>query len=147
MNLLLFLIEREVIPTSPCVPSPCGANAECRVIDNRPVCSCLQGMLGAPPNCRPECVINQDCPPHLACTNNKCKSPCLGSCGYNAECTVHNHSPKCVCLRGFEGDPFAGCNPVKGKCRIGFMECFHTSHGAYYFMSVFTMFYMLSFTS
>lgn len=103
---------------SPCIPSPCGANAECRPVDDRPVCSCLAGMLGAPPNCRPECVINQDCPSHLACVNNKCKDPCAGSCGYNAQCAVFNHQPTCTCLQGYEGDPFAGCNPVIRKFLI-----------------------------
>jgi hypothetical protein len=103
-------------PLSPCVPSPCGANAECRQVDDRPVCSCLAGMLGAPPNCRPECVINQDCPSHLACLNNKCKDPCAGSCGYNAQCTVFNHQPSCNCLSGFEGDPFSGCTAIQGTC-------------------------------
>lgn len=114
-----FSEERPVI-TSPCVPSPCGANAECRVVDNRPVCSCLQGMLGAPPYCRPECVINQDCPSHLACVGNKCNSPCIGSCGYNSECSVHNHNPACICIHGFEGDPFRGCTPIKGRILLRF---------------------------
>nr|CAD7425818.1 unnamed protein product [Timema monikensis] len=100
------------IPQNPCVPSPCGANSECRVVESRPVCSCLSGMLGAPPNCRPECLIHQDCPTHLACVRNKCRDPCVGSCGFNAQCTVHNHQPVCACNQGYEGDPFSGCNPV-----------------------------------
>lgn len=96
-------------PMSPCIPSPCGLNADCRVMDTRPVCSCLPDMLGAPPNCRPECIINQDCPPHLACVSKKCQNPCAGSCGINADCTVLNHRPMCLCRPGFEGDPFSGC--------------------------------------
>lgn len=102
-------------PVTPCIPSPCGLNADCRVMDTRPVCSCLPGMLGAPPNCRPECIINQDCPPHLACINKKCQNPCFGSCGINADCTVLNHKPMCICASGFEGDPFTGCQQI-GKC-------------------------------
>lgn len=109
-------VEPRPAPVSLCIPSPCGPNADCRVVDSRPVCSCLAGMLGAPPNCRPECVIHQDCPLHLACFGNKCKDPCVGSCGFNAQCNVQNHRPLCTCLPGFEGDPFSGCNPIQGKC-------------------------------
>lgn len=105
-------------PINPCMPSPCGSNAECRVVDKRPVCSCLVGMLGAPPNCRPECIIHADCPTKLACVQNKCRDPCAGSCGFNAQCTVVNHQPVCACNKGFQGDPFSGCNPTPGKMLI-----------------------------
>lgn len=107
-------------PINPCVPSPCGPNSECRVSDSRAVCSCTTGMLGAPPNCRPECLIHQDCPNHLACVRSKCRDPCVGSCGFNAQCTTHNHQPVCSCLAGYEGDPFSGCSPVQGKIFLFF---------------------------
>lgn len=99
-----------VVYQNPCFPSPCGANSECREYDNRPVCSCLPGMLGAPPNCRPECLIHADCPTRLACLQSKCRDPCTGSCGFNAKCTVINHQPVCSCEPGYQGDPFNGCN-------------------------------------
>ncbi|CAB0029718.1 unnamed protein product, partial [Trichogramma brassicae] len=103
-------IREEVRKPEPCVPSPCGPNAVCRVQDSRPVCACNRGMIGAPPNCRPECLIDQDCPSYLACgQNNKCSNPCIGSCGLNAQCSVHNHRPECQCYDGYEGDPFSGC--------------------------------------
>jgi len=110
---------------NPCVPSPCGANSECRVIDSRAVCSCTPGMFGAPPNCRPECVINSDCPTNLACVRNKCTNPCQGSCGFHAVCTVHNHQPVCRCDQGFEGDPFSGCNPIRGRSMMFLLHAFH----------------------
>lgn len=113
--LILIGIEIRPMPINPCLPSPCGANAECRVVDNRPVCSCESGMLGAPPQCRPECLIHEDCPSVLACVGKKCKDPCIGSCGFNAVCYVQNHQPMCSCMTGFEGDPFSGCNPIHGK--------------------------------
>lgn len=101
----------------PCRPSPCGPNSQCREQDERAVCSCTAGMLGAPPNCRPECIIHQDCPSNRACLNQRCQDPCVGSCGFNAQCLVHNHHPQCKCFDNHEGDPYAGCNLKQGKCR------------------------------
>lgn len=100
---------------NPCFPSPCGPNAECREIDSRAVCSCSGGMLGAPPNCRPECVIHQDCPSNRACLAQKCQDPCSGSCGFNAKCLAQNHQPICTCIDGYEGDPYASCTLRQGK--------------------------------
>jgi len=99
--------------TNPCLPSPCGPNADCRVQENHPICTCITGMFGAPPNCRPECVIDQDCTSSLACIQKKCLDPCIGSCGFNTNCTVLNHRPMCQCYADYEGDPFSGC--VKSK--------------------------------
>jgi len=99
------------VASNPCQPSPCGPNAECRVIRESPSCSCLPEFLGTPPNCRPECVSNSECASNLACINRKCKDPCPGTCGLNAECRVVSHTPNCVCLPGFFGDPFLQCNP------------------------------------
>jgi hypothetical protein len=39
----------------------------------------------------------------------KCGDPCPGSCGYNAECNVVNHTPMCTCIQGYTGDPFTEC--------------------------------------
>lgn len=93
----------------PCLPSPCGPNANCRNVNNRAECSCAAGMFGAPPNCRPECVINQDCPSNRACIRQRCEDPCIGICGFNALCSTQNHQPKCSCIEGFEGDPYTAC--------------------------------------
>lgn len=95
---------------NPCLSGTCGPNSECHVIDGRAVCSCAYGMLGAPPNCRPECVIHQECPSNRACIAQQCQDPCIGSCGFNARCTTQNHQPVCSCIEGFEGDPYASCN-------------------------------------
>lgn len=63
----------------PCEPSPCGLNAECSESNGAGACRCIDTYLGNPyEGCRPECVINTDCPPQLACTQNKCKDPCPG---------------------------------------------------------------------
>lgn len=100
-----------VIPSynNPCVPSPCGLYSECRDYNGSPSCSCKATYIGVPPNCRPECVVNTDCPSHLACIAEKCRDPCQGSCGFNTDCRVQNHVPNCVCRSGFTGDPFTQC--------------------------------------
>lgn len=101
----------------PCVPSPCGMNALCRNTGGQASCSCSPNYLGSPPNCRPECVTNQDCISSLSCINEKCKDPCSGSCGRNAQCSVINHVSICTCLAGYKGDPFTECRlePLQGK--------------------------------
>ena len=95
--------------TDPCLPTPCGPNSICRRVGDTPSCSCAQDYTGSPPNCRPECVINPDCPSNLACINNKCKDPCPGSCGVNTECRVISHTVSCSCSPGFVGNPFVQC--------------------------------------
>lgn len=104
-------IEPEIV--DPCNPSPCGINAECNVRNNAGSCTCLPEYFGDPyVECRPECVLNTDCPKTQACLNNKCKDPCIGICGLNAECYVSNHSPMCSCITGFVGNPSVACNEI-----------------------------------
>lgn len=99
---------------NPCLPSPCGPFSKCRDANGVPSCICLENYVGAPPNCRPECVINSDCPSDLACIRQKCKDPCPGSCGINAQCIVKNHMPICRCYENFIGDAFIECK-IQGK--------------------------------
>jgi len=108
-------VEPTKIDRNPCDPSPCGPNSNCRQLNNRASCTCIPGMLGAPPACRPECVIHQDCPSDRACVNKKCQDPCVGSCGFNALCKVQKHQPICSCFDGYEGDPYGGCNVRQGE--------------------------------
>ncbi len=103
-------IAPDVAEEDPCEPNPCGPNTlpprqngrECQ-------CTCLPAMLGAPPNCRPECEVNPDCPVDRACISRRCVDPCPGLCGTNAECRVRDHVPICVCRRNYDGDPFSQC--------------------------------------
>lgn len=99
-------------PENPCVPSPCGPNSQCRVIGTQAACSCVPNYIGQPPNCRPECTINAECPSNLACIKEKCQDPCLGSCGVNALCSVVNHNAICTCISGYEGDPTMQCSTI-----------------------------------
>lgn len=111
-------------PVDPCTPSPCGLYAECRVIGDQAACSCLKNYIGLPPNCRPECVVNTDCASNQACISEKCRDPCIGSCGENANCRVQNHIPVCLCQPGFTGDPFSLCSPIIGDYWIfWFLSC------------------------
>jgi len=111
------IIEKDEpkVQVNPCVPSPCGPNSQCRVVGESPACSCVAEMIGNPPNCRPECVSNNECSSHLACINQKCKDPCPGSCGLNSVCTVISHTPSCNCEVGYRGDPFHGCERQMGE--------------------------------
>lgn len=93
----------------PCAPNPCGANSQCRQVGLSPSCSCLIDYVGSPPNCKPECSINPECPSNMACIRQKCRDPCLGSCGTGAQCSVINHTPICTCPTGYTGDPFTHC--------------------------------------
>lgn len=102
-------------PSNPCNPSPCGANAMCKERNGVGSCSCLPEYFGDPyMGCRPECVSNSDCDRNKACSNNRCKDPCPGACGFNAECRTVNHSPTCTCLSGYTGNPLVRCE-IEGK--------------------------------
>ena len=98
-------------PKDPCNPSPCGTNTQCTVLDGGAVCECMNDYIGDPlSSCKPECILSSECPAHLACINMKCKDPCPGACGSNADCRViRNHNPTCTCREGYTGDPFVGC--------------------------------------
>ena len=106
------MVTPEERPRIPCYPSPCGPNALCREVNGHEACSCLAGYIGAPPNCRPECVLNAECPSNKACIQQKCSDPCVGACGYNARCQAVGHNAICTCPKGYTGDPFSGCSLI-----------------------------------
>lgn len=109
----LILAPKPMDSINPCYPNPCGANAVCREQNNAGSCTCIQDYIGNPyEGCRPECVLNSDCPSNKACIRNKCSDPCPGTCGQNAECQVINHLPSCTCIPRFTGDPFRYCSPI-----------------------------------
>lgn len=96
----------------PCHPSPCGGNAVC----NDGQCTCLPEYQGNPYiGCRPECVLNTDCPRDKACIRNKCKDPCPGTCGIGALCETYNHIPMCRCPEGMTGNAFIQCTALASK--------------------------------
>ena len=117
-SLILEPPRTEVI--DPCNPSPCGSNAICQRRNNAAACQCIPEYFGDPyVACRPECVVNSDCPSNKACQRNKCIDPCPGTCGINARCQVKNHLATCTCFEGYIGDPFTACRqkPIR-KCYV-----------------------------
>lgn len=104
-------LEQEPIAEDPCNPSPCGGNAIC----NNGICTCLPEYQGDPYiGCRPECVLNSDCPRDKACLRSKCTDPCaLETCAQNAICEVISHIPMCRCPPGLEGNALVQCRPVQ----------------------------------
>ena len=101
-------------PVDPCNPSPCGPYSDCTVRHgNIAGCTCKPGYVGVPPNCRPECLTNPECPSNLACKQEKCRDPCPGACAFNANCQVISHRATCSCPAGTRGDPYSsGCSPI-----------------------------------
>lgn len=95
-----------------CNPSPCGPNAIC----NNGECTCLPEYQGDPFfECRPECVLNSDCPQDKACQKNKCTNPCLSNaCAANAICEVFNHVAMCRCPERMTGNAFVLCSHLEG---------------------------------
>ena len=82
---------------------------------------------------RPECTTDPECPEHLACIREKCQDPCqTHSCGVNAECKVKRHRAFCVCLIGYEGDPYTICEERK---HVEFSSIF-CAFSAYFFFSL-----------
>ncbi|KAK7075251.1 hypothetical protein SK128_022665 [Halocaridina rubra] len=101
-------------PSDPCREETCAVNANCHVEGNRGICTCIPGYFGNPyAQCRPECVINSECPQYLACNNQRCTNPCPGTCGIDAICEVVHHNPICTCPRSMTGNPFTRCEPIR----------------------------------
>lgn len=94
----------------PCQRAQCGSNTECR----NGICTCIQGYFGDPySGCRPECLLNNDCPKLQACSRNKCIDPCRDNCGENAICEVINHIAMCQCPPDRTGNAFIKCTPIQ----------------------------------
>jgi hypothetical protein len=82
-------------PTDPCIPTPCGPYANCKNKNNVAACVCQENYIGAPPNCRPECITDSNCRNDKACIQQRCRDPCSGTCGDNAGCKLELVS-KCI---------------------------------------------------
>lgn len=115
----MSMFQMKDVPAEPCRDSPCGINAICEERNEVGACRCIPEYYGDPYiECRPECVLNSECPSNRACINNKCIDPCPGTCGDLASCSVVNHSPLCSCLEGYIGNPLVACYPQPGKLSV-----------------------------
>ena len=72
-----------MVEEDPCNPNPCGPYSNPpRNAGDRCDCSCQPGMIGQPPNCRPECQLNSDCPVDKICASSQKRisySICIGN--------------------------------------------------------------------
>ena len=111
--------------TNPCYPNPCGLYSQHKEHNGSCVCSCEIASIGAPPNCRPECMVSSACSQTTACIQQQCRDPCHGDwCGTNAECEVINHNPTCTCSKGYHEDPVSAVCTILSKTI--FMHCWKT---------------------
>jgi hypothetical protein len=97
------------------IEPPCGFFSLQRDDPNGPVCACLSGFSGSPPNCKPECKVSNDCAADQVCYSFKCTNICEKVCSSNAECKIVNHATICDCKEGFVGDPYVDCKPAQVK--------------------------------
>jgi hypothetical protein len=87
-------------PRDPCAPNPCGPYSVCKPAGAGAACSCQENYVGVPPGCRVECLVDSECPNNKACVQEKCRDPCPGTCGANAQCkqkyNIHGNEKRYV---------------------------------------------------
>ena len=65
---MFHLLSAEPVISDPCNPNPCGSGAIATEVGDDCVCSCPPEYQGDPyVECRPECVINEECAKNKAC--------------------------------------------------------------------------------
>jgi len=88
----------------PCI-NACGTNAECRVDDHQPICSCPKGYTGRPfESCRP--FTRAD-----VCSNNPCGREAMCEPGEDVGGKLR---AVCYCPTGYLGNAKVEC--IKGDC-------------------------------
>eukprot|EP00096_Caligus_rogercresseyi_P003584 TRINITY_DN1682_c0_g1_i1.p1 TRINITY_DN1682_c0_g1~~TRINITY_DN1682_c0_g1_i1.p1 ORF type:complete len:844 (-),score=166.73 TRINITY_DN1682_c0_g1_i1:574-3105(-) len=116
---------------NPCSPNPCGTDARCEPVGERPLCTCPESYSGDPyTRCEPDpcdvtrCGINAECEsqgnravckcppgfegdPYNRCNDNPCNA---SPCGTNADCTNNGGRASCKCRPNYEGDPYSQCS-------------------------------------
>lgn len=95
-------------------PCNCGPNAECRVKDHKPVCTCIYSFEGYPEiECHQiGCRSDDDCSRDKSCINTQCTPVCAidgSTCGEKAVCRGLNHRANCECPPGLMGNPNIAC--------------------------------------
>ena len=93
-------------------PCDCGPNADCRIVQHRPVCTCREGFTGDPSAIcyQAGCTVDEECPGTHACVNGNCEPVCtFTTCLSGAVCKGVLHKPVCDCPPGMRGNPATGC--------------------------------------
>lgn len=100
---------------------PCAFGAKCLNTAGGYMCSCPPGTLGdaeiggcTPAPLQKSCKISQNCNDDSECIGGICVNPCSrpNACGVNAVCMTSNHTKKCACRAGFEGDSELFCHKI-----------------------------------
>ena len=100
-----------------CSGNRCATGAECFARNHREICSCIPPLEGdggvfctspieADPE--PECRLDHDCPPKMACIQERCQNPCQSAnpCQQGKLCdVVSSHS----------GRPIVACSCPEGQ--------------------------------
>ncbi|XP_031635513.1 neurogenic locus notch homolog protein 1-like, partial [Contarinia nasturtii] len=86
---------------NPCAINVCGTNADCRVNNHSPICTCRNDYTGNPLIvCSPIPLTSQN-PPLI-----EYDDPCYPNpCGLYSQCQAFGNYPQCSCLPGFYGSP------------------------------------------
>lgn len=96
-------------------PCACGNNANCNIVNHKPICSCISGYDGNPDiECNPliECKSNSQCSDTHMCIQNICVPACssvVAPCANDTECYGIDHQAVCKCSPGFAGNPRLSC--------------------------------------
>ena len=93
-------------------PCDCGPNADCRIVQHKPVCTCREGFTGDPSVVcyQAGCTVDEECPGTHACVNGNCEPVCTPfTCTSGAICQGVLHKPRCECPPGMSGNPATGC--------------------------------------
>lgn len=97
--------------TDPCAIGICGTDADCHVVNHKPLCECPENHSGDP---YVECILN-DMDANQTIDFMPCDpNPCTGI--QNAMCIEQNGMGTCICAATYFGDPEkeSGCIP---KCK------------------------------
>ena len=100
-----------------CSGNRCAEGAECIARNHRELCTCLPPLEGdgdafcsspieADPE--PECRLDHDCPPKMACVQERCQNPCRSAnpCQQGKQCDV---------ISSHSGRPIVACSCPDGQ--------------------------------
>lgn len=114
-NVIILAIDDEDETATEDISFEIGSDAtyQCKTNNGRTSCSCANGLVGTPPNCKLKCISRMDCAEYEKCINGECVNICpSNTCGTNAECIILFRNVICMCRDGFTRDTHKICNPL-----------------------------------